>query len=78
MVKDLPAHAGDIRDAGLIPGLGRSPGGGLPTPVFLPGEAHGQRSLAGCSRRVAKSQTRIKQLITHICITIKIVVAISD
>ena len=28
-----------------------------PTPVFLPGESHGQRSLAGYSHRVAKSQT---------------------
>ena len=27
MVKNLPANAGDIRDAGSIPGLGRSPGG---------------------------------------------------
>ena len=27
LVKNLPANAGDIRDAGLIPGLGRSPGG---------------------------------------------------
>ena len=27
-VKILPALAGDIRDAGLIPGSGRSPGGG--------------------------------------------------
>ena len=27
MVKDLPASAGDIRDAGSIPGSGRSPGG---------------------------------------------------
>ena len=26
MVKNLPANAGDVRDAGLIPGLGRSPG----------------------------------------------------
>ena len=26
MVKNLPANAGDIRDAGLIIGLGRSPG----------------------------------------------------
>ena len=26
VVKNLPAHAGDIRDVGLIPGLGRSPG----------------------------------------------------
>ena len=37
---------------GLIPGLGRSLGGGharQPTPVLLPGESHGQRSLAGCS-----------------------------
>ena len=28
MVKNLPANAGDIRDAGLIPGSGRFPGGG--------------------------------------------------
>ena len=28
MVKGLPASAGDIRDAGLIPESGRSPGGG--------------------------------------------------
>ena len=29
VVKDSPATAEDIRDAGLIPGSGRSPGGGL-------------------------------------------------
>ena len=28
MGKNLPANAGDVRDAGLIPGRGRSPGGG--------------------------------------------------
>ena len=28
MVKNSPVKAGDIRDVGLIPGLGRSPGGG--------------------------------------------------
>ena len=28
MVKNPPANAGDTRDAGLIPWLGRSPGGG--------------------------------------------------
>ena len=42
----------NARDLGLIPGSGRSPGegnGGLPTPVFLPGEFHGQRGLTGCS-----------------------------
>ena len=28
IVKNHPANAGDARDVGLIPGLGRSPGGG--------------------------------------------------
>ena len=32
MVKNLPANAGDERDLGLIPGLGRSPGGENGTP----------------------------------------------
>ena len=31
--------SGAIRDAGLTPGLGRSPGGGQCTPLFLPGES---------------------------------------
>ena len=31
VVKNPPANAGDLRDSGLIPGLGRSPGGGLAT-----------------------------------------------
>ena len=37
------------RDPTSVPGWGRSPGEGkwLPTPVFLPGVFHGQRSLAG-------------------------------
>ena len=28
VVKNPPANAGDVRDSGSIPGLGRSPGGG--------------------------------------------------
>ena len=48
VVKNLPAKAGDVRDASSSPGLGRCPGG-QPTPVLLPGESHGQRSLVGCS-----------------------------
>ena len=32
-VKNPPANAGDIRDVGLIPGLGRSPGGGDDNPL---------------------------------------------
>ena len=31
VVKNLPANAGDVRDAGSIPGLGRFPGGGNAT-----------------------------------------------
>ena len=31
VVKNLPANAGNVRDAGLIPGLGRSSGGGMAT-----------------------------------------------
>ena len=33
MVKILPANAGDIRDMGLTPGSGRSPGGGHGNPL---------------------------------------------
>jgi len=33
LVKKLPANAGDIRDVGLIPGSGRSPGGGHGNPL---------------------------------------------
>ena len=46
--KDSTCNAGD---PGLIPGLGRSPGegNGYTLPVFLSGESHGQRSLAGYS-----------------------------
>ena len=32
MVKNQSANAGDIRDAGSIPGSGRSPGGGMANP----------------------------------------------
>ena len=31
LVKNLPANIGDTRDVGLIPGLGRSSGGGRAT-----------------------------------------------
>ena len=33
VVKNLSASAGDIRDMGLISGLGRSPGGGHGNPL---------------------------------------------
>ena len=33
VVKNLPANAGNTRDAGLIPGSGRFPGGGHGNPL---------------------------------------------
>ena len=36
-----------------------------PTPVFLPGESHGQRSLVGYSPWNTKRWTRLKQFCTH-------------
>ena len=43
MLKNLTANAGDARDVGSIPGLGRSPGVGSGNSL------HGPRSLADCS-----------------------------
>ena len=37
----------NVGDLGLIHGSGKSPREQLPTPVFLPGKFHGQRSLEG-------------------------------
>ena len=33
VVKNLPANAGDTRDMGSVPGLGRSPGGEYGSPL---------------------------------------------
>ena len=51
MVKNPPAKAGGTRDSGLIPGLGRSPGGGNGNlfNILDWGKSHGQRSLEGYS-----------------------------
>ena len=48
MVKNLPAmQETQVRSPGREDPLGD--GGWQPTPVFLPGESHGQRSLVGYS-----------------------------
>ena len=56
VVKSTPAHAEDVGDKGSIPGLARFPWKSKwqPTPVFLPGKSHRQRSLEGCSLWVCK------------------------
>ena len=67
MIKNLPAYAGD---AGSIPASERFPGkgNGNPTPVFLPGESHGQRRLVGYSpwdRRRVRHDLATKQQNSH-------------
>ena len=57
VVKNPLANVGDIRDAGPIPGSGRSHWrrAWQLTPVFLPEESQGQRSLVGYVHRVVDS-----------------------
>ena len=50
MVKKVPARAGKHKDLGSIPGWeDLLEEAWQPTPVFLPGESHGQRGLVDCS-----------------------------
>ena len=67
MVKNLPANAGDLRDAGLIPGLGRSPGGGHGNPLQYSclENPMGRRAWWTTILRVARSRTLLKQLSTY-------------
>ena len=61
-VKNLPANAGDVRDVGSIPGLGRSPaeGHGNPPQYYCLENPYGQKSLA--VHRVTKGWAGLKQL----------------
>jgi len=70
VVKNLSAQAGDTGDADWIPGL-KIPWrkAWQPTPIFLPGESHGDRGAWWATvHGAAKSQTRLKRLTTHACI----------
>ena len=62
VLRNPPVNAGHTRDAGSIRGSGRSSGEGNSTPVFLPGEFHGQRSLAGYSTWGHKESDTTEQL----------------
>ena len=64
VAKNLPANARDIRNAGSIPGSGRSPGGGHSNPLHYSClENHMDREAWRVTvHRVAQSQTRLKQL----------------
>ena len=62
--KESTCNAGDL---GLIPGLGRSPGGGHGNPPQYSclENPHGQRSLVGCSSWGCKESDTTEQLSTH-------------
>ena len=62
VVKNSPANAGDLRDVGSIPVLGRSPGGGHGNPLQYsclknPRDTGAWRAPV---HMVAKSQTQLK------------------
>ena len=68
MVKNLPANAGDVREVGSIPGWGRSPVGQQGNPLqysCLENPMH-RGAWQATVHRMAKSQTRLKQLSMHI------------
>ena len=64
-VKNPPANAGRCKRHRFYPWVRNMPWrrAGQPTPVFLPGESHGQRSLAGCSpwRHKEQDMTEVTQ-----------------
>ena len=66
MVKNLPANAGDIRDPGSIPGLGRSPGEGYGNPLQYSclENPMDRGDWWAIVHGVAKSQIRLKVLST--------------
>ena len=68
VVKNLPATAGDLRDVGSVPGLGRSPGEGHVNPLQYSclENPMDRRAWWGIVHRVAKSWTRLKQLSMHV------------
>ena len=67
MVKNLPANAGDIKDVGLLPGLGRSPGeeNGSSLQYSYLEYPMDRGAWQGTVHRVAKSWTQMKQLSVH-------------
>ena len=67
VIKNPPVNAGDIRDADLIHGLGRSPGkgNGKPLQYCCLETLHGQRNLVGYSLWGRKESDITEQLSTH-------------
>ena len=72
--KESACSAGIAGDAGSIPELGRSPGGGHGNSLqhSLPGGSHGQRSLVGYSpwgHRAADLTESPEQACMYVCVS---------
>ena len=69
MVKNTPANAGNTWNTGSTPGSRRCLWSTKrqPTPVFLPGKSHGQRSLV-CSPWDHK-ELALTERLSHVCVT---------
>ena len=67
MIKNLPANAGEVRDVGLIPTWGRSPGRGHGSPLqYSCLENPMDRGARWTTvRGVTKSWIQLKRLSTH-------------
>ena len=60
VLRNLPADAGDLRDAGSVFGLGRSPGGGNGTPLqYFCGNNPMDRDWWATAHGVPKNQTQL-------------------
>ena len=72
VVKNLPANAGDVTDAGSVPGSERPLGGGHGNPLQYSclENPMGRGAWCGTIHRVAKSQTQLKRLNTHTHISV--------
>ena len=69
MVKNAPANAGNIRDMGSTPGLGRSSGGtnGNPLHYFCRETLTDRGAWRATAHEVSKSWTLLKQHNFHTC-----------
>ena len=69
VVKNLPANSGDRRDTGLIPGSGRSPGGGYGKPLQYSclENLMDRRIWQTMVHRIAKSPLKLFSMHVHMC-----------
>ena len=68
VVRNLPANVGDIKRHEFNPWVRKNPRrrAWQPIPILLPGDCHGQRSLAGCSPQ-SRKELDMTESTQHAC-----------